>query len=603
VLKDKKITSILRGLWSHLNSRRKRDFFLLFVLIVISSLAEIFSLGAVLPFIGVLSDPDRAMQNSLVQEFAKFLGVSAPSKLVLPLTIVFIFAALMAGGCRLILLRASNKLAYSTGSDISVEVFRRTLYQPYEVHVARNSSEVISGITQKVGNATGVLVSILSSASSAVLLVAIMATLLAIDAVVAIVATLGFGLSYVAVTFFARRRLELNGQRISHEHTQVIKVLQEGLGGIRDVILDGTQSSYSHLFGKADAALRQAQGSNSFINQWPRYAIEALGVALIASLAYSLSLGEGGVNVALPTLGALALGAQRLLPVLQQLYGNWSNITGSRATLVSVLELLDQPLPLCVGLPSNTRMAFNRSIIFEHVSFRYKDSDPWVLSDINIEIAKGSRIGFVGSTGSGKSTLLDLLMLLLAPSQGGIYVDKQRVNDEEGRRAWQRNIAHVPQNIYLADTTLAENIAFGVAYKDIDMERVRAAARQAQIDQFIESRPKGYLSLAGERGIRLSGGERQRIGIARALYKHATVLVFDEATSALDNTTEQALIGAIENLDRELTILMIAHRLTTVQRCNHIIELANGRVVAEGTFDQLREQSVSFRHMLLGSNR
>jgi ATP-binding cassette subfamily B protein len=220
-----------------------------------------------------------------------------------------------------------------------------------------------------------------------------------------------------------------------------------------------------------------------------------------------------------------------------------------------------------------------------------------VLNDLSFTIRKGTRVGFVGSTGSGKSTALDLLMGLLMPTEGELLVDNEPVTGSRVR-AWQRSIAHVPQSIYLADTTLAENIAFGVPREAIDLERVRRAARQAQIAEFIESRLEGYDVSVGERGIRLSGGQRQRIGIARALYKQASVLVFDEATSALDNATEQSVMDAIDGLDRDLTIVLIAHRLTTVRRCDTIIELQNGRLVAQGTYEQLLECSPSFRSMV-----
>jgi ATP-binding cassette subfamily B protein len=253
-------------------------------------------------------------------------------------------------------------------------------------------------------------------------------------------------------------------------------------------------------------------------------------------------------------------------------------------------------VPADAHLPIPAPLSFGDAIRFESVCFRYGSDGPWVLDGLSLAIPKGARIGFVGTTGSGKSTTLDLLMGLLEPASGQILVDGAPVNGER-RRAWQRTIAHVPQSIYLADTTVAENIAFGVPREAIDPERVRQAARQAQIAEFIESRPDGYQAFVGERGIRLSGGQRQRIGIARALYKQATVLVFDEATSALDNATEQAVMDAIENLDRELTILIIAHRLSTVQRCDTIIELEHGRVVAQGSYEQLLERSPSFRRM------
>jgi ATP-binding cassette subfamily B protein len=236
------------------------------------------------------------------------------------------------------------------------------------------------------------------------------------------------------------------------------------------------------------------------------------------------------------------------------------------------------------------------SIRFESVCFRYSKEGPQVLQNLNLTIPKGARVGFVGSTGSGKSTTIDLLMGLLRPDSGRLLVDEQPVIGNRVQ-AWQRSIAHVPQSIFLADATLAENIAFGLPYKDIDMERVKRAARQAHIADFIENSPNGYAAFVGERGIRLSGGQRQRIGIARALYKQASVLVFDEATSALDNATEQSVMDAIEGLHREFTILLIAHRLSTVKRCDIIVELVRGQVAAQGTYEELVRSSKSFRDM------
>jgi ABC-type multidrug transport system fused ATPase/permease subunit len=246
--------------------------------------------------------------------------------------------------------------------------------------------------------------------------------------------------------------------------------------------------------------------------------------------------------------------------------------------------------------PAPAPLPFQDAIRFDAVGFRYSSDGPWVLDGFNFTIPKGARVGFVGSTGSGKSTTLDLLMGLLIPIEGELLVDGHSISGER-LRAWQQTIAHVPQSIYLADATLAENIAFGVPPDTIDLDRVQQAARQAQIADFIESSPEGYQAHVGERGIRLSGGQRQRIGIARALYKQASVLVFDEATSALDNATEQSVMDAIEGLGSDLTILLIAHRLTTVRRCDTIVELEHGQVVAQGTYEQLLECSPSFRRM------
>ena len=591
------LLNLLMRLWHHLSRRRQRQFGLLFGLLLVSAFAEVISLGAVLPFLSILVAPDRVFSHPIVADVAQAWGISAADQLVWPLTLAFATAALLAGAIRILLLWVSNRLAFASGADIGIEVYRNSLYQPYRVHVARNSSEVISGIINKVnGVVFGVLLPLLTLISSTVLLVAIMLALIAIDPVVASAAAFVFGASYSLITWMSRRRLHRNSQLISYEQTQVVKALQEGLGGIRDVLLDGTQPVYCAIYRQADHPLRRAQGNNSFIGGSPRYLMESLGMVLIAALAYALSRQAGGVATALPVLGALAIGAQRLLPALQQIYSAWASIAGSHASLADTIELLDQPLPAELLQTTPSPLPFQDAIRFAAVRFRYTGDGPWVLDGLNLTIPKGARVGFVGSTGSGKSTTLDLLMGLLMPTEGELLVDGQTVSGNR-LRAWQRTIAHVPQSIYLADTTLAENIAFGVPPNAIDLDRVRQAARQAQIADFIEGSPEGYQAYVGERGISLSGGQRQRIGIARALYKQANVLVFDEATSALDNATEQSVMDAIERLSSNLTILLIAHRLTTVRRCDIIVELEHGRVLAQGTYKQLLESSHSFRRM------
>lgn len=591
------LPTLLRRLWLHLSRRRQRQFVALFALMLISALAEVVSLGAVLPFLAVLTAPERLLAYPLVANLAQGLGINSAPGLIFPLTVLFATAALLAGGLRMLLLWTSMRLGLTSGSDLSIELYRRTLYQPYLVHVSRNSSEVIAGITQKVnGVAFGILQPVLVLMSSVLLLVAIVSVLVAIDPFAATVAAVGFGASYALIAVLNRRRLRHNSELVAREQTQVVKALQEGLGGIRDVLLDNAQPLYCEIYRRADYPLRRAQSDSQFINNSPRYAMEAIGMVLIALLAYALSLQEGGVGTALPVLGALALGAQRLLPALQQGYGAWATIVSCQASLAETLDFLDQPLPAEAGLPSPVPLDFRDEIRFENVRFRYSDTTPWVLDGLDLQIKKGSRIGFVGSTGSGKSTTLDLLMGLLAPSSGRLLVDGQPVTGTH-LRAWQGTIAHVPQSIFLADTSLAENIAFGVPKANIDMARVREAARQAQIADFIESRPGGYDVHVGERGVQLSGGQRQRIGIARALYKRASVLIFDEATSALDNSTEQSVMAAIDGLNRDLTILLIAHRLTTVRHCDVIVELAQGVVTAQGRYDELITRSASFRQL------
>jgi ATP-binding cassette subfamily B protein len=581
------ITQLLSRLWQHISPRRRWQLGCLLVLMVGASFAEIVSIGVVLPFLAVLTAPSRIFALPAAQPFINVLGITTAEQLLLPLTIAFGLAALMAGALRLLLLWSSTRLSFAVGADISNNIYRRTLYQPYAVHVARNSSEVIGGISNKAnGVIYGIIVPILTLISSAIMLTAILIALLYVDPVIAMLAFGGFGLIYAVIIRLTRKRLLRDSQCIARETTNVIKSLQEGLGGIRDVLIDGSQAAYCQAYRNADNPLRRAQGSNMFINLSPRYGMEALGMILIASLAYTLTQQSDGLTRVIPILGALALGAQRLLPVLQMAYSAWAGIQGGQASLQDTLELLDQPLPDYADQAQATPLIFKKQIALNKLSFRYHITMPWVLRSVDLTLVKGSRVGFIGTTGSGKSTLLDILMGLLEPSEGCLEVDGQAITAVNGRN-WQAHIAHVPQAIFLADSTIEENIAFGVPKEKIDHQRVRQAASQAQISDIIESWPKQYQTFVGERGIRLSGGQRQRIGIARALYKQADVIIFDEATSALDNETEEAVMQAIESLSKELTILIIAHRLTTLKSCTQIVELGESKIKRIGSYQQI----------------
>ena len=589
---------LLRRLWGHLTRRRRTQFVLLMCLVMVSACAEIVSIGAVVPFVAVLAQPERVLRQPTVARFAHAWHIASANEIVLPLTLAFAAIAVVAACIRTLLLWSSTRFTFVAGADLSNEVYRRTLYQPYRVHIARGTSDIISAITTKIGGTVlGVILPLLTLISATTSLLAIMIALLIIDPAVAIAAAGGFGVTYGATTWLSRRRLRRNSHRIATAQTDVVKALQEGLGGIRDVLLDGTQSTYCEIYRRADRELRHAQGSNIFIAQNPRYVVEAVGMVLIATLAYVLTGEPGGIAAAIPILGTLAIAAQRLLPTLQQSYTSWATMAGSHALLADTLDLLDQPLPDDARVRNISPLRLERTIRFRDVRFRYADDGPWVLSDINLTIAKGARIGIVGATGSGKSTLTDLLMGLLAPTGGDLLVDDCSVRGNK-LRAWQRTIAHVPQAIYLADASVAENIAFGQPARSIDMERVRDAAARAQIADFVAGQPGGYGARVGERGVRLSGGERQRIGIARALYKNASVLILDEATSSLDNITERSVMESIGSLDRNLTVLIVAHRLSTVRSCDSIVHLEHGRMIGQGSYEQLMEHSKSFREMV-----
>ena len=559
----------------------------------IASFAEVLSIGAVLPFLGVLTSPERIFEHHLAQPFFQLLQIQSPQDLLLPFTLIFITAAIFAGLARIALLWVQTRLSMAIGADFSVQVYERTLYQPYSLHVSRNSSEIIAG-AQKADGLVGTLIQpILAILGSMIILVAVIATLLAIEPVIALAAFLGFGAIYAAVVTTTRHRIAKNSKMLATQQGRVTKAIQEGLGGIRDVLIDGTQPVYSKLYKDAFIPMQTASASNQIVGVSPRFGVEALGMVLIAGLAYMLAAASGvagGLTNAIPILGALALGAQRLLPVLQQIYIAYIGIKGKQASTQDALDLLDQPMPEHAYAQPAKPMAFQTAITLKDLGFRYTPQGPWVLRNLNLQIPKGSRVGFVGVTGSGKSTLLDIVMGLLTPNEGALLIDNAAVTPQS-TRAWQAHISHVPQSIYLSDTSIAENIALGVPADQIDVQRVRQAAKQAQISQTIESWGKGYDTLVGERGVRLSGGQRQRIGIARALYKRANVIIFDEATSALDNDTEAAVMQAVETLGRDITILIIAHRLTTLKNCDQIVELASGGIKAVGGYEQMMRRA------------
>jgi len=560
------------------------------MLMIIASFAEVVSIGAVLPFLGVLTSPERIFAHHLAQPFIQLFQVQSAQDLLLPFTLVFITAAIFAGLARMALLWVQTKLSMAIGADLSVQVYERTLYQPYSLHVSRNSSEILAG-SQKATNLVGsIILPTLLFLSSVVILLAVISTLLAIQPIIALAAFLGFGLIYAIVVFITKRHIAKNSQTIATQQARVTKAIQEGLGGIRDVIIDGTQPVYSKLYKDAFIPMQLALASNQVVGGSPRFGVETLGIVLIAGLAYILASASGavgGVTNAIPVLGALALGAQRLLPVLQQIYNAYISIKGNQASTLDALDLLEQNVPEYVYAPPAQSIEFQAAIILKDLAFRYTPQTPWVLRQLNLQIPKGSRVGFFGVTGSGKSTLLDIVMGLLAPTEGTLLIDNTVVNPQN-TRAWQAHISHVPQAIYLSDTSIAENIAFGVPAELIDQQRVRQAARQAQIAETIESWSKGYEMLVGERGVRLSGGQRQRIGIARALYKRANVIIFDEATSALDKETEAAVMQAVETLGRNITILIIAHRLSTLKNCDRIVQLAAGGIRSVGTYKELK---------------
>jgi ABC-type multidrug transport system fused ATPase/permease subunit len=583
---------LLTRLWGHIVPARRIQLGILFCVMLVASFVELFSIGMVIPFLGVLTSPEIIYDHRLAKPLIEFFDLKSQYDLLLPIFSVFVFAVVFAASIRLLLVFLQARIGLGIVNELATNAYHKTLCQPYAVHISRNSSEVISGILYKVsGGIGGLLGATLTLLSSLLMLIAILATLFIVDPVVALSSCLGFGAIYAMVIVLTKKQLARDSERISEASTAVIKVVQEGLGGVRDVLLDGNQSVYTATYKQADIKLKHAQANIQILSVGPRFVIEAIGIVVIALIAYLLSTRPGGLISVIPLMGTLALGAQRTLPLLQQSYASWTLIQGSRQSLRDALAFLDQPIHQNRLLTDYAAtIQFNHEIRLDSVSFQYNLQTPSVLRALSLSVPKGAKVGFVGETGSGKSTLIDIIMGLLLPTDGYLIVDEQKIN-ADNHQAWQKHIAHVPQTIFLSDASIAENIAIGLPRDKIDMPRVRLAAQRSRIADTIESWPMQYDTAVGERGVKLSGGQRQRIGIARALYKQADVIIFDEATSALDNETEHAVMQAIDGLGDDLTILIVAHRLTTLRNCSQIVELQNGKIKRVGSYADIVEKS------------
>jgi ATP-binding cassette subfamily B protein len=562
--------STLGTLYAAMSGRRRRQLALTGVAMLAGAAAELVAIAAVFPFLALLTrdaGAGRATQLPLPSIDSPVVAAS-----------ILIAAALAAAAVRLGLLWVMQRMVAGFSHDLSRAMFGRMLRQPYADYVRRNSSEVIASMEKASDIATVVLQPVMNGAVATVMALSIAGFLFLLSPGAAAGAAVSLGLVYAVIARLTRRRLRSNAAVIGGSATRRVKMVQEALGGLRDIILDRSHGVHEEAFAAVDARLRHALTINAMIGQGPRFAIEAAGMVAIALVALWMSGEPGGIVRAIPLLGALAVGAQRLLPLVQQAYLGWSATLGNRQALADIAALLNAPaLP---DLPAGAgKLPFRDRVALRGVSFAYRDGAP-LLTGIDLDIARGARIGIVGATGAGKSTLLDLLMGLLEPSSGAIVVDGRPL-DATTVPLWQGQIAHVPQSIYLLDESIAANIAFGVRPAEVDLARVRACAEGAHIAEFIAGLPEGYATFVGERGIRLSGGQRQRIGIARALYKQASVLILDEATSALDDVTEAAVIASITALGRDITLLMIAHRRSTLDSCDRILRVDKGRLVED----------------------
>lgn len=562
----------IRYLYSTLAPRRRYQLILLLLLMLIASAAEVVTLGSVVPFVTIFIG-DGLPDNQLLRGMVGIASVVVDGEL-LAVCVLFVFAVLFAASIRILMLYCSSRISAGIGHELGSEVYRRSLMQPYLVHVTRNSTEV-SGSLPKIDAITGLMMQMLGVVSSLLLAISLVITLLALTGL-AFLSILGFlGAAYLLVSTLTKRRLNNNSRIISEMLNTRLQMVIEGMASIRDVLLDKVQHVYLVRFQSKDLPLRKAQANNAFLDHAPKFVVEALGIILLVCVAYYLNTSQAEGESVLAKMATLAVGAQRLLPLMQQIYLGWSKLSGSSQVLADVAILRRQKVK--EEDHSNMSLSFVDELCFESVSFAYHPDSEEVLHDVSFSIPKGSCVGVIGRTGSGKSTLVDLMMGLLPATAGMIKVDGQELTIRS-MSAWQDLIAHVPQNVYLTDASIAENIAVGVELEDIDFQRVEHAAKLAQIADYITALPNGYMSVVGEGGGYLSGGQRQRIGLARAFYRDAPVIILDEATSALDEETEQAVMASINGAAGDKTIVIIAHRLSTLERCDITLRVHDGFV-------------------------
>ena len=583
---DHSMVQLLKSLLPHITSRRRKQFALVFLLMIFSTLAEVISIGSVMPFLAVLADPIMVFEHPAAQPIVKLLEITSPDGLVIPLVTSFGVAVVISGFTRMLLIWANIKFSNAIGADLSISLYDHMLNQPYLFHVNKNSSELITGISKADGIVGEVITPILTITTSVLILISALILILSTRSSAILFVSIVFIGVYYLITRVTRKRQRIDSGIIARESTKILKAVQEGLGGIRDVLIDGNQNIYREIFRKSDIPIRHAKANNSFLGAIPRYMLETIGIVFIILLAYRLFQASDNISTIIPIIGIIVLGFQRILPIMQQGYEAWVRMRGSKAAFHDVVDLFDAMKSTHLSIVPEEKLPFKKDIKLKQLVFKYSKQTPRVLNDIDLTITKGSRVGIIGKTGCGKSTLLDVIMGLLQPTTGSLEVDNVPITINN-YSAWQSNIVHVPQSIYLSDSTIEENIAFGVPVDMINHERIRQVANQAQISEVIENWPQQYQTFVGERGIRLSGGQRQRIGIARALYKYANVIILDEATSALDSKTEESVMQNIENISDDITIIIVAHRLSTLKDCTLVVELDKGRIVRMGDYEEI----------------
>ena len=587
----------LHKLSSLFSAQERRRLGVLMVAIAAVACLEIAGIASILPFMAVVANPDAVNSNPYLNHAYTVLGFQSPHRFLVFTGVAMLGWLILNNTCAALTTWRLLAFTNEVGTALSERMLASYLWQPYEFFLTRNTSDLGNNILSEVSRVVGgILIPGVHMLSKLAVALLILALLVAVDPWLAFVVLATLGGAFALAFSFLRRKLAVIGKETAEANVRRYRTAAEAFGGIKEVKLLGREAAFMSRFAAASRRAARNDAINQTVAQVPKYVIESIAFGGILLIVIYLIGVTREIGNALPLIALYAFAGYRLMPALQQVFAGVTSIRYNLPAL-DALHPDGDSAPVPRHRARAQAMPFRRNVRLDEVAFTYPGSRDAVLTRLTLEVPVNRTIGLVGPTGGGKTTVVDLLAGLLTPTSGAVLVDGVALTSDT-TQAWQRNVGYVPQQIYLADASIASNIAFGAPEQEIDMPAVERAARVANLHDFVRGElPQGYDTLVGERGINLSGGQRQRIGIARALYHDPKLLILDEATSALDGITESAVMDAIVNLGHSKTIVIIAHRLTTVRACDVIYLMDRGRIIEQGTYAQLSESSAQFRRM------
>ncbi len=578
--------SIVKLVWEILLRDERRKMIGIFFLMLVGSVLETMSLGLIVPAMGALTNPNYLEKFPAIDNF---FGNPSPTEVVTLTMGVLVFLYLAKSVFLVWSLWIQKGYSNSVSNRIGRHLFDVYLRQGYEFHTQRNSAILVRNSQNSASMLTGIIDPALGILADTLVTLGLFGLVMFLEPVGTLVTIISFGMAALVFRRFSNERIRRWGAAQNHHKGMMLKHLQQGFGGIKDLKVLGREGFFADLYSDELEKNSKVWRRFSLAQVLPRIGLENLTVIGLALLVSTMVFSGYESSRILPVIGLFGAAAFRLLPAVSRTISNLQTIKWNRQIAQDLHADLLMPFESC-SAASSSIVGFE-SIHFKNVSFQYVDTQNKSLDNVSIRINRGEAVGLIGQSGSGKSTLVDVLLGLLNPVTGEVFVNGRSIHKDSG--AWRALVGYVPQTIYLIDDTLRRNIAFGLVKSAIDDQAVERAIQMAQLKDFVNSLPNGLDTVVGERGVRLSGGQRQRIGIARALYNDPEVLVLDEATSSLDTETEFGVMQAVKALQGDKTVIIVAHRLSTVEYCDRLYRLDAGRIVDEGTFDEVMNRSQS----------